>query len=811
MSNKYIESKKYMSDLSKRYLNAKKELFDIAYGKLNDKQKESVFSVNGPLLILAGAGSGKTTVLVNRIVHIIKYGNAYFDTRIPMNLTEEKVSSLEAAKNLSLEEIEAILPEFISDPCPPWRVLAITFTNKAANEIKARLSSALDDPDAANMIWAGTFHSMCMRILRANAAEAGLSEGFTVYDTDDTKKAVQASMKALSIDEKMLPLKSVVNAISRAKEKLWTPEMYAYEAGQEYRFKLIAQIYKEYQSRLKGSNALDFDDIIMRTVTLLRDNREIREKYAERFRYISVDEFQDTNEAQFALVALLSSYHRNIMAVGDDDQSIYRFRGATVENILGFDKSYSDAKVIKLEQNYRSTQTILTAANDVISHNEGRRGKTLWTDNGDGEKIHVRKLDNQEAEARFIVDTISKKVSLEGKEYRDFAVLCRTNAQANTLENVFAKSGMPYRVLGGTRFSDRKEIRDIVAYLQLINNHNDRERLLRIINEPKRKIGDRTLDAISQIALELNCSMFEVIENANLYPALSRSAAGLLEFSSLINTLSARAKETTLDVFVRDVLERSGYRQMLIDAGPAEKDRLDNLDEFVSGVIEYMNRTDEPTLTGFLEENALVADVDRYDETADAVVMMTIHSAKGLEFPIVFLPGMEDNIFPGIQASSDPEEMEEERRLAYVAITRAKNALYILHTSTRLLFGRTMMNPPSMFLREISTHLLDTEEVPLSLRQRTPQQTAKVYYSEGTSRQSSNNLTINRRPAASQAPAAQTKTFAPGDIVQHMSFGRGEIISVKKMGSDTLYEIIFERVGTKKLMATYARLKLADK
>ena len=796
-----------MSTLEQRYLAAKRALFDRVYSGLNEKQREAVCTVNGPLLILAGAGSGKTTVLVRRIVHIIKYGNAYFDARVPVGLTESRVSELERAVGLPVEEIEDnILPEFISDPCPPWRMLAITFTNKAANEIRERLAVSLDE-QAASEIWAGTFHAMCMRILRANAEAAGLSSGFTVYDTDDTKKAVQNAMKELSIDEKMLPIKSVVNAISRAKEKLMTPEQYAAEVGQEYRLQQIAKIYKQYQKALRASNALDFDDIIMRTVELLRDNGEVRERYAQRFRYVSVDEFQDTNEAQFKLVALLSSGHRNIMAVGDDDQSIYRFRGATVENILGFDRSYRDASVVKLEQNYRSTQTILEAANSVISHNEGRRGKTLWTNNGAGERIHVRKLDTQDAEARFIADTVSRLVSKEGKSYRDCAVLYRTNAQANAIETVFAKSGMPYRVLGGTRFSDRKEIRDIVAYLQLINNHADRERLLRIINEPRRKIGDRTLEGIAELAAEQGCSMFEIIEHADRYPVLSRSFGSLLGFASLINSLTALAQSLPLDALVRETLERSGYRKMLVDAGPAERDRLDNLDEFVSGVIEYMNRTEEPTLTGFLEENALVADVDRYDENADAVVMMTVHSAKGLEFPIVFLPGMEDGLFPGMQSMTDPAELEEERRLAYVAITRAKRSLYILHANTRLMYGRTMMNPPSAFLREIPESLLDVEEAKPAYAPRT---TGKVYYSsQGGYDGAKSDMTLNRMKTPSPAKTASGETFSPGDLVEHMSFGRGEVMSVKPMGSDILYEIVFDRVGTKKLMATYARLKRA--
>ena len=789
-----------MSELTQRYLAAKRALFDRYYSDLNDMQKKAVYSVDGPLLILAGAGSGKTTVLVRRITHIIKYGNAYYSDSCPVNLTEERVAALENAASLTKEEIGQILPEFIVDPCPPYRMLAITFTNKAANEIKERLATALDDPDASNEIWAGTFHSMCMRILRANSAAAGLSEGFTVYDTDDTKKAIQATMKELSIDDKMFPIKTVVNYISRAKEQLKTPEMFAMEA-EDYRRKQIARIYGAYQNRLKASNALDFDDIIMRTVFLLRDHRDLLERYASRFRYVSVDEFQDTNKAQFALVVMLSSVHRNIMAVGDDDQSIYRFRGATVENILGFDRTYRDTKIVKLEQNYRSTQSILTAANDIISKNETRHGKTLWTNNGIGEKIHVRCLEDQNAEARFIADTVNRMVSKGGCSYRDFAILYRTNAQSNTIESVLAKSGMPYRVLGGTRFADRKEIRDIVAYLQLINNHGDRERLLRIINEPRRKIGDRTLEAIATIAEEQGCSMFEVIERADHYPVLSRSFGALLGFASVINGLTELSKSAPLDVLVRETIDRSGYRHMLEEAGPSEKDRIDNLEEFVSGVIEYMNRTEAPSLTGFLEENSLVADVDRYDENADAVVLMTIHSAKGLEFPIVFLPGMEDGLFPGMQSQNDPEEMSEERRLAYVAVTRAKKALYILHVRTRLLYGRTTYNPLSCFVRDISEALIDSGEAHPATRSGPG---GRIYFTDKSAPRTSSDMTLNRKPAASVKPGER---FAPGDIVEHTTFGKGEVITVKPMGSDVLYEIIFEKVGTKKLMATYARLK----
>ena len=796
-----------MQDLEQRYIKAKRALFDKAYSHLNDMQRKAVFTTEGPLLILAGAGSGKTTVLVNRVVFVIKYGNAYWDTSVPFDLDEGTVSHYERLLDEPVDVIEKSLSDFRCAACPPYRVMAITFTNKAANEIKERLAAALGDDGRANEICAGTFHSVCLRMLRFNAENVGLAEGFTVYDETDRKKAIQTAMKELDIDEKMLPLKTVMNRISRAKEKL-KPAGAFYAEQSDYRDKQIGEIYVKYTELMQKSNAIDFDDIIMKTVFLLQNDNEVRQKYAEKFRYISVDEFQDTNEAQLALVMLLSSCHRNIMVVGDDDQSIYRFRGATIENILGFDKNFTDAKVIKLEQNYRSTQNILSAANEVISNNEGRHQKTLWTDNREGEKIHEVEVADQNAEARFIVETVQKYVSRGTKTYRDFAVLYRTNAQANTIETVFSKSGMPYRVIGGTRFSDRKEIRDIVAYLQLINNHSDRERLLRIINEPKRKIGDRTLEGIAQIADEQGTTMFNIIENADKYAALSRTASTLLAFAALINSLTALADTLPLEDFVKEVIERSGYKNMLIDGGAAEKDRLDNLEEFVSGVIEYKNRTEEPTLTGFLEETALVADVDRYDENADACVMMTVHSAKGLEFPIVFLAGMEDGLFPGMASILDPQEMEEERRLAYVAITRAKSELYVLHAKNRLLYGRTSINPPSTFLREIPDRLIDKKS---DMRTVSMQPTAKVYFSSNDTSPrfaTQKSSFVKAAETAAKKPTALER-FEPGDIVEHASFGKGEILSVKDMGSDILYEIIFERVGTKKLMATYAKLKKA--
>ncbi len=798
-----IKGGKMNNEIKERYIRAKRALFDKAYASLNEKQREAVFTTEKPLLVLAGAGSGKTTVLVKRIAFIIKYGNAYYNENVPESVTEEQVHGLELAADLPTEEIEQLLPVFINNPCPPWQVLAITFTNKAANEIKTRLAGAFSGNETiASDIWAGTFHSICMRILRKYGDRIGYGAGFSIYDTDDVKKLISSCMKILNIDEKIMPIKTVMNEIGRAKDKLITPEMYAREAGVDFRLKKVADIYMEYEKQLKASNSLDFDDIIMETVRLLREDEEVRTYYQRHFKYVCVDEYQDTNHAQFVLTSLLSGGSGNLMVVGDDDQSIYKFRGATIENILDFDRTYNNAKVIKLEQNYRSTGNILDAANEVIKHNEGRKGKTLWTAKGKGDKVLLRRLDDQNSEARYIIDTVNAAVSRKERTYKDFAVLYRVNAQANTIERAFAKSGMPYRVLGGTRFSDRKEIRDIVAYLQLINNHSDRERLLRIINEPKRKIGAKAIEALEEIAAYENTSLFDVIERSASYPALANYVSRFTEFAEIINRLSELSKEVTLDVLVRETLDRTGYRQMLIDAGEEEAERLDNLDEFVSNVIEYQNNNEEPTLTGFLEETALVADVDRYDENADAVVLMTIHSAKGLEFPIVFLPGFEDGIFPGMQSILDPSELEEERRLAYVAITRAKERLYITHAKSRLLFGRTQYNPRSRFIDEIPTELIDdiSGENARAEQVRVPFTGSKkprtVPYEA---------ITVNK-PLFAKQPE-KTAQFAAGDRVRHMTFGEGEIISVKPVGADTLYEIMFDSVGMKKLMATYARLK----
>ena len=801
-----------MSDLSLEYLEAKRALFDRAYAFLNERQREAVYTVNGPLLVLAGAGSGKTTVLVRRIAFLIRYGNAYFSSRVPPDLKEEDVEKLRAAQTASKEELEALLQQFAEMPCDPYRVLAITFTNKAANEIKTRLSGLFpENPEAADEIWSGTFHSVCVRILRRHGELLGYRPNFTIYDTDDSKKAMLEAMSRCRIDEKVLPVKGVMNLISRAKDKMLSPEEFSMEAESDFRLKQVARVYAAYQDLLRESNALDFDDLILQTVRLLQNHGEVREAYQRRFKYVCVDEYQDTNPAQFELTRLLAGGYGNLMVVGDDDQSIYKFRGATIDNILSFEDAFSGAKVVKLEQNYRSTQNILDAANAVIAKNESRMGKTLWTAAGKGEKIHVLLCNDQNEESRRVVDIISQKVARNTAKYRDFAVLYRMNAQSQSLEKAFARSGIPYRILGGTRFADREEIRDAVAYLQLVFNHDDNLRLSRILNKPARKIGVKTAEMIAIIAAEVGCSQFEVINHAADYAALGNAKSALESFAATINRLTAELETLSLDVFYDRVLDLTGYRQMWIAKGEAEADRLENLDELKSQIIEYMQENEEPTLGGFLEEAALVADVDRYDETADAAVLMTIHSAKGLEFPVVILPGMEEGIFPSqLSIDGGNAELEEERRLAYVALTRAKKELFLLRTSMRLLYGRTCINPESRFLKEIPESLTEVDaprQDPFASEKSyrvwdtvspSPQR-PKTYFHDTTYDKASN---FGAKP---KAPAATA--FAAGERVKHDTFGEGVILSVKPMGADLLYEIAFDRTGTKKLMGTYAKLR----
>ncbi len=791
------------SDVKMKVAAELRALFDLQYDFLNEKQRQAVYSVNGPLLVLAGAGSGKTTVLVHRIAHIIRYGDVYArpEALPDWMMNEETVENLLAMRELPKEEMAAALRDYAVGACPPWAVLTITFTNKAANEMKSRLATVLSE--AAEEIWAGTFHAICMRILRRYGDRLGYRPGFTIYDTDDSKKLVAKCLKDLNIDEKVMPPKAVLSHISAAKSKLVTPDVFLNDVGQDVRLRQIGKVYVLYQKQLQESNVLDFDDIIMQTVRLLKQDSEVRDYYQRRFRYVCVDEFQDTNRAQMELTMLLGGHHRNIMVVGDDDQSIYKFRGATIDNILNFDRDLKEAKLIKLEQNYRSTQTILDAANAVIKHNLGRKGKELWTDQEGGDAIVLRKLNTQNDESRFIINTIMDMVIREKRKLSDFAVLYRVNAQSNNLEQAFAKSGVAYRVMGGTRFYERKEIKDILAYLCVINNPGDNLRLRRIINEPKRKIGDTTVTAVENIAIAEDLSMFEVMERAGEYLALQKTASKLTEFTRLIRELQSIAESEALPTLIEKTIDLSGYRAMLMNMGESEIERLENVQELVSNAVEYMNQNEDATLSGFLEEVALVADIDNYDEEANAVVLMTVHSAKGLEFPVVFLPGMEEGIFPGIQASADPEELEEERRLAYVAITRAKEKLYITHAKDRLIYGRTQYNRLSRFVSEIPEALLDVE-VP-------KEEPAEEERSYGRRKNVISKEFFKKTDISNGArPAGGFIHFKAGEMVKHRTFGRGQVLSVREMGPDLLYEIAFEDCGTKKMMATYAKLEPAD-
>ena len=785
-------------ELLHRATLAKKALFDKLYASLNEKQREAIYAVRGPLLILAGAGSGKTTVLVNRIAHIIKYGNAYESEFLPDSMTEADVKALEDAIDLDASEIPSVLSAFAVDPCPPWKILSITFTNKAANEMKERIAKVLGDEEMAKEVWAGTFHSICVRLLRRFGENIGYARDFSIYDGDDQKRLITQCQKDLGIDDKTFPPRSTLNAISRAKDRLMTPEEFEVEAGSDFRLQRIARIYSLYQSRLVAANALDFDDIIMQTVRLLRECDEAREYCQRRFEYVCVDEYQDTNRAQLELTKLLSARSRNLMVVGDDDQSIYRFRGATIENILQFDQSFDEARIIKLEQNYRSTQNILAAANAVIKHNFGRRGKELWCERGEGDKIRVKKLGNQNEETKYIINKIIDGVTREGRKYSDFAVLYRMNAQSNSLETYFAKSGLPYRILGGIRFYERKEIKDIIAYLCVIKNPNDSVRLRRIINEPKRKIGETTVEAVLAIAASEGITPFEVMENAPRYTALTKSAPRLADFVKMIRELRAIAETAPVSELIKAVYERTGYKAMLEAQGFEGIDRIANIGELVTNAVNYESADPEASLEGFLEDVALVSDIDNYDEDADAVVLMTIHSAKGLEFPVVFIPGFEDGIFPSVQSSMDPEELEEERRLAYVAITRAKERLYCIHVRERMIFGKTQFNPRSRFIDEIPEELVDLGYMPKPEPQAT-ERPKKNPISREFFRKADLTANVGRTPSSDQ--------FEIGDRVSHYNFGEGEIISVNPMGADIMYEIIFDTAGTKKLMATYAKLK----
>ena len=699
-----------MPDITTEYLALRDQYIEARFARLNAVQRQAVFATEGPLLILAGAGSGKTTVLVNRIANIIRFGSAHGSRELPRPVTEADLNDLRTAvaNGRDLPRETAYLAV---RPARPWNVLAITFTNKAAGELKERLRAMLGDTLGGD-VNASTFHSACVRMLRRDAERIGFPKSFTIYDSDDQQRVIKQIYKDLMIDDKFLPVKSAIAQISSFKDKLMSAEEVAGEPFANTKAQLISKIYTAYAGRLKTAGAMDFDDLIFHTVRLLQNDAEAREYYQNRFRYVVVDEYQDTSVAQFHLVRLLAGGTNNVCVVGDDDQSIYKFRGATIENILNFEKVFSGAKTIRLEQNYRSTANILNAANSVIKNNMGRKGKTLWTESGDGEKVHHYTATNEQDEASHIADVIGEHLR-EGASLKDHAVLYRMNAQSNPIETYFARAGIPYRIVGGQRFFDRKEVKDINSYLAVIVNPRDDVRLRRIINEPARKIGMTTIDKIGELASAAGVPMMEIIAHVRDYPALQRACAPLERFYEMYRELCDLSISEPLDVFVGDVIKKSGYEAMLKAMKEEGETRLENLGQLVSSIKTYADQNGEDaTLAGFLEEVALISDLDSYDNDADSVTMMTIHSAKGLEFPYVFVIGMEDGIFPGDMAKYNEEDMEEERRLCYVAITRAKKELYLSSSRTRMIFGQTRRNPPSSFLGEIDPNLLDESQSP---------------------------------------------------------------------------------------------------
>ncbi len=769
------------------FTEAKRKLFKRLYRNLNDKQREAVFTVKGPLLVLAGAGSGKTTVLVNRIAHIVNYGNAYIaEAEKP---EEADLSYMQYLYDYGEDmQIKDYLRKLAVSPAFPSQVLCVTFTNKAAEEFRTRLKASLGD--GASEIWAGTFHSICVRILRKHIHLLDFDNSFTIYDSDDSKKTIAACIKKLNLSEDILSPAVVQNEISRIKEKGYTAEEYAATAS-DFREKHISSVYTEYARTMKNASALDFDDIILFTNILFDTHPEVLERYRKKFEYILVDEYQDTNPSQSQLIHYLAGDKRNVCVVGDDDQSIYSFRGATVENILNFDKQFPQTKTVRLEQNYRSTQNILTAANEVISNNSGRKGKTLWTDAGDGEKITLKRLPTQTEEAQYIVNYIDDKVRTRINGYGDFAVLYRVNAQANAIESALSHAHIPYCVYGGIRFFERKEIKDIIAYLSVILNPRDDVRAHRIINVPARGIGKTTVDGLTAFASRENISLLEAACRSDEVPGLSRAQAKLNQFCMLIEELREFAQTHTLSEIVDKVMEKTQYKQFLV-SGEDGEDKLRNAEEFISSARLFEETAESPTLQAFLEDISLVSDTDDYDPDQPRVTLMTVHSAKGLEFNTVFLPGFEDGLFPSSRSVAEKKELEEERRLAYVAMTRARKQLIILHTSTRMMYGQTNVNRISRFAEEIPEECIKTE--------------ARASYSAPYKQKKDPAAYAARSTFTTSAPKKDTPMIKPGARVRHAFFGEGEIITAEAMGGDVLYEIQFDNGTVKKLLGQYAKL-----
>lgn len=781
------------------FLEIRKKIIANSWSNLNNKQLEAVVNTEGPLLVIAGAGSGKTTVIIHKIAHLMIYGKAYFDTVVP-DISEEELEILEWYSQGEIDELPLELRKYlVANPVEPYNILAITFTNKAAAELKSRLSSKLGP--SGEEVWASTFHSSCVKFLRRDIDRLGFERNFVIFDTADSQTLIKECMKDLNIDSKEFTPKAIGGAISQAKNELITPEDYAAIFKTDFYKSTVARIYTMYQSRLKKYNALDFDDLIMCAVKLFEENPDVLEYYQNRFRYILVDEYQDTNHAQYRLVSLLAAKHRNICVVGDDDQSIYKFRGADITNILGFEDEFENAKTIKLEENYRSTQNILSAANKVISNNCGRKPKKLWTQNGSGEPVTIYNASNEHDEAKYIADKIAQLHS-KGDTFNDCAILYRMNAESRVVEDTLLRNAIPYKVFGGLRFYDRKEIKDLTSYLRLVQNKNDNVAFSRIVNVPKRGIGDTTVDKILSLAEENELSAFEIAKSAGDYPELSRSATKIRVFIELIDGMADK-KDSGMDLetFIRDVMYDSGMMSALeLENTVESRTRIENLKEFLSVVQETVKQEPETDLENLLENISLVSDIDNYDDAQETVTLMTLHSAKGLEFKNVFLIGMEEGVFPGVRSMNTEEEMEEERRLCYVGITRAKEKLFLSHTETRTLFGTTKYNMKSRFLKEIPKDFVNEEKYRLANEElfeyagfKKPEMDKSMF----------KTATHQPKPAKN----AEELDFSIGDRVSHRKFGEGTVLEAKALGADMFLKIKFDSVGEKNLMAAYVKLE----
>ena len=817
-----------MTDLERRFIQARHDAIATEYSNLNPCQRQGVLATEGPLLLLAGAGSGKTTVLIHRVANLLRFGRGSDTDEIPTPISEDEVQFLEqyaaapdAAQRPLMEYLCAV------EPARPWEVLAITFTNKAANELKERLGRMLGEEVAVD-VWASTFHSACVRILRRDIDRLGFDRSFTIYDSDDSKRVIKDIIKELELEEKSFPPREVQSIISRAKNDMQTPEDFAEQgkAINDWRKIRMGKVYSLYNKKLRDANALDFDDLLWHTVRLLETAGDVREYYQRKFRYILIDEYQDTNALQYRLAALLTNQAKNICVVGDDDQSIYRFRGADITNILSFERQFKGARVIRLEQNYRSTQNILDAANAVIRHNQGRKGKTLWTENGRGELVTVKTTYNESDEANFVLGQIMMYYR-RGGNWGDCAVLYRTNAQSNAMEYACKRNGVPYKIYGGLKFFDRAEVKDMLAYLCVINNPADDLRLRRIINVPARKIGAATVDKAQLIAARYGLTLYDVLCRAEEFPELKSSAAKLKPFTDMIEEMRRRLPDCPLPEFYDYVCERSGYAPALREKDDVEsRGRLENVQELKSSILTYLENAEgtEPSLSGFLDEIALYTDLDSRADGDNCVTMMTMHAAKGLEFPQVFVVGMEEGLFPGNRAMGDGAEMEEERRLCYVAMTRAREKLTLTNARQRTLYGRTTPCMPSRFLNEIPEENMEWLSKPQprseSWEERDSDYGDRGYGSYGGYGQRTTGSVVTRRePAEPKAGAlrsaagasrAAPKAAAPrmqiqaGETVEHDAFGRGLVLSVRAMGGDALVEVAFDSVGTKKLMLKMA-------